>query len=286
MTFTHIKAVAFDMDGTLLDGRSELSEENRTACEALRASGRKILISTGRTYKSAQLPLDGFAFDGYVCSNGATIYEADGAMVHYDTLEAEAVIAILQELQRQPLYYELHDINSNRWIVQEDRQRMEDMIGEDELIEGINLRRFTFYNLTASGSREELFAQIRTGELEIVKIFIWHPRPEELVRVRQELEQWESKASITTSGRHNLELIPPAVSKWEGLQYFCRKWGLSAEEVMTFGDSDNDLEMLTHAGASVAMENSSANVLRVAKFRAGNHTENGVADFIKQYIVK
>ncbi|MGO0058543.1 HAD family hydrolase [Brevibacillus fluminis] len=286
MTFSHIKAVAFDMDGTLLDGRSELSQENRAACEALRASGRKILISTGRTYKSAQLPLDGFAFDGYVCSNGATVYEADGSMVHYHKLEAEAVIGILEKLHELPLYYEMHDIKSNRWIVKEDRQRMEEMIGEDELIEGINWRRFTFYTMTASASREELFARIRSGELEIVKIFIWHARPEALIGVRHELERWASKALITTSGPHNLEMIPPGVSKWEGLQYFCRKWELSAEEVMAFGDSDNDLEMLTYAGASVAMENSSATIERVAKFRAGNHIENGVAQFINQYIVK
>lgn len=286
MAFSHVKAVAFDMDGTLLNERFELSQGNRAACEALRASGRKILISTGRTYKSAQLPLGGFAFDGYVCSNGATIYEADGTMVHYQAMEPEVVIAMLDALYGKPLYYELHDIESNRWIVHEERERMEGMIGEEQLIEGINLRRFTFYNLTALASREELFSRVRMGDLKIVKVFIWHPHPEALERVRHDWAQLQSKVMVTSSGPHNIEIIPPSVSKWEGLKYFCQKWGLSAEEVMAFGDSGNDLEMLTHAGASVAMENSSEAVKRVAKFRAGNHTNDGVAQFINENVVK
>lgn len=286
MSFSRVKAVAFDMDGTLLNQHSEVTEATKAACEALRSSGRKLLIASGRTYKSARLPLEGLSFDGYVCSNGATVFEEDGQRVQATTLEPETVIGLLEEITRHPLYYEVHDVDSNRWIVQEDRARMEEMIGEDQLIEGINLRRFTFYNLTALAGREELIRRIRDKELEIVKIFIWYPHPETLQQIRRELAHWEPDVQLTTSGTRNLEVIPRSVSKWEGLQYFCRKWGLSADEIMAFGDAENDLEILTEVGVSVAMENAPASVKEVARHIAGHHDEDGVARFIRHFVLK
>ncbi|WP_228728255.1 HAD family hydrolase [Brevibacillus composti] len=283
--FSQLRLAAFDMDGTLLNEQSQMTEATKEACRLLRESGCKLVISTGRTYKSACLPIDGFPFDGYVCSNGATVHDANGATVQETSLPADMIQQALHTLRQIPLYYELHDTESNRWMVQEDRERIELLIQDDTSIEGLSLRRFAFYEWARVTPFAELMERIKTGETRVVKLFFWHPIPDELLSVRQKLEQWSGEAEITSSGRHNIEVIPKGVSKWEGLAYFCKKWGLSPEQVMMFGDAENDREALSQAGFPVVMDNAAPAVKELARFIAPHHDEDGVAQFIRQHIL-
>jgi Cof subfamily protein (haloacid dehalogenase superfamily) len=283
--FSQLRLAAFDMDGTLLNEDARMTEATREACRLLQASGCKLVLSTGRTYASARLPIDDFPFDGYVCSNGAAVYEADGRLVQRTFLPADMVREVVHTLRQELLYYELHDTASNRWMVQEDRERIESLIGEDTSVEGLALRRFSFYEWSRVAPLEEMMRLVSTGEAEIVKLFVWHPVPERLEPVRRRLEQWSESAAITTSGPYNIEVIPKHVSKWEGLLYFCRKWGFAPEQVMAFGDADNDREALTHAGYSVAMENADPAIKAIARFIAPHHNEDGVARFIRERVL-
>ncbi|WNC14979.1 HAD family hydrolase [Brevibacillus brevis] len=279
------RLAAFDMDGTLLNEHSQMADATKEACRMLREQGCKLVISTGRTYGSAQIPIDSFPFDGYVCSNGATIYEADGSMVRRTTLPKEMVSGAIHALRQEAIYYELHDTASNRWMVKEDRERLEALVEEDTSVEGISMRRFAFYKLARVVPLAELLEGVESGETEVVKLFIWHNNPQRLDWVREQLEPWSHCSSITTSGQHNVEIIPHGVSKWEGLLYFCHKWGISSEQVMAFGDAENDREALTEAGYSVAMENASPEIKEVARFLAPHHNEDGVARFIRERVL-
>lgn len=276
---------AFDMDGTLLNKDSQMTEVTKEACRQLREHGCKLVLSTGRTYGSAQIPIDSFPFDGYVCSNGATLYEADGTLVQRISLPKDIVFDMLQMLRAEPIYYELHDTASSRMMVKEDRERLEKLIEEDISVEGMLMRRFAFYKLARIVPLAEMMEKVNSGESEIVKIFIWHSNPEKLEWVRQQLEPWSARATITSSGSHNVEVIPQGVSKWEGLRYFCDKWGVGPEKVMAFGDAENDREALTEAGYSVAMENASEEIKQLAKYIAPHHNEDGVATFIRERVI-
>ncbi|USG65937.1 HAD family hydrolase [Brevibacillus ruminantium] len=283
--FSQLRLAAFDMDGTLLNGESQMTDATWEACRLLQASGCKLVLSTGRTYKSAQQPINGFSFDGYVCSNGATVLDADGNLVQSSSLQPEMIQQAVHTLRKQPFYYEFHDTESTRWMVQEDRERIELLIRDDISVEGISLRRFAFYKWTRVVPLAEMMQRIASGESKIVKMFVWHPVPEELVPVRDELERWGDVSDITSSGKHNLEVIPKGVSKWEGLTYFCRKWGLGPEQVMMFGDAENDREALSHAGYPVVMENAVPTIKELARFIAPHHDRDGVAEFIRKQIL-
>ena len=62
------------------------------------------------------------------------------------------------------------------------------------------------------------------------------------------------------------------------------KWGISETEILAFGDSGNDLEMLAHAYYSYAMENGNEMVKKTARFTAPSNNDNGVLDIIDEYI--
>ncbi|MFD2370179.1 HAD family hydrolase [Brevibacillus sp. GCM10020057] len=279
------RLAAFDMDGTLLNEQSQMADATKEACRQLQERGCKLVLSTGRTYGSALIPVDSFPFDGYVCSNGAAIYEADGTMVHRVFLPKTMVVDVVHVLRQEAIYYELHDTTGSRLMVKEDRDRLEALIEEDNTVEGISMRRFAFYKLSRIVPLVELLDQVESGAIEVVKLFIWHNNPERLDWVREQLSLWAEQATFTTSGKHNIEIMPLGVSKWEGLRYFIQKWGIAPEQVMAFGDADNDKEALMGAGYSVAMENAPAEIKRLARYTAPHHNEDGVARFIQEHVL-
>lgn len=286
LSFSNVRMAAFDMDGTLLNGESQMTEATKRACRLLQETGCKLVLSTGRTYHSALMPIDQFPFDGYVCSNGAAIFEKDGTLVQSTLLPVDMVLDFIARIRQQPIYYELHDTASNRWMVQEDRERIESLLDEDVSLEGLSLRRFSFYKLAKVVRLEELLHMLKSGEAKVVKLFIWHREPQELQWVREQLQDWTNAVTITSSGIYNVEVMPKGVTKWVGLRYFCEKWNVSADEVMAFGDADNDLDILTNVGYSVAMGNAAPEIKAIARFTAKHHDQDGVAAFILEQILR
>ncbi|UFJ40559.1 HAD family hydrolase [Brevibacillus humidisoli] len=286
MSTRDVRLVAFDMDGTLLNEASEMTQATREACQQLQAEGCRLVIASGRTYKSAQSPIDGFLFDGYVCSNGAAIYEQDGRLVTCTTLDPLMIVRAVVKIRERPIYYELHDIGSNRLMVKEDRDRVESLLDSADLTTREHLlRHFSFYKLTQAVEMDDLFDRITRGQSQITKLFIWHSQPTELAWVREQLQPFEGEATITSSGIYNVEVIPAGVSKWKGLQYFLEKWQISAEQAAAFGDADNDREILSQVGHSVAMGNAPDDLKAICRYVAGHHDEDGVAGFIRKNLL-
>lgn len=286
MKIRDVKLVAFDMDGTLLNGASELTEATREACRQLQAVGCRLVIASGRTYTSAQSAIAGLAFDGYVCNNGAAIYERDGRLVACTPLAPATLLSVVETIRQRAFYYELHDVESNRWMVREDREQIKPLLDSVDLsLREHRLRHASFYHWTQPVEKEELFAQIASGERRITKLFIWHCDPRELDWVREQLSLFAKDATVTSSGRFNIEVLPPRISKWQGLQYFLQQWQITAEQTAAFGDADNDREMLAHVGHSVAMENAPDELKAICRYVAGHHDADGVAAFIRKHLL-
>ena len=61
--------------------------------------------------------------------------------------------------------------------------------------------------------------------------------------------------------------------------------GISPEEVVVFGDGENDISMFLESSASVAMGNATDDVKRKAAYVTSSNTENGIAAFLKKYVL-
>ncbi|MDY5973453.1 Cof-type HAD-IIB family hydrolase [Streptococcus hyovaginalis] len=88
----------------------------------------------------------------------------------------------------------------------------------------------------------------------------------------------------TASGYGSIDVITRGVHKAWGLEQLMTKWGLTADQVMAFGDNANDMEMLELAGQSYAMANASDQVKAAAKYVAKSNQEDGVLDVIEAYL--
>ena len=85
---------------------------------------------------------------------------------------------------------------------------------------------------------------------------------------------------VLLSSEGNLEFVLPHTTKGTAVEALAKHWGLSPDEVMTLGDSENDLSMLRFAGAGVAMGNSKPNIKEVARYETTDNNHQGVAKAI------
>ncbi|WP_270300702.1 Cof-type HAD-IIB family hydrolase [Streptococcus infantarius] len=86
------------------------------------------------------------------------------------------------------------------------------------------------------------------------------------------------------SGFGAIDVVLPGVDKALGIKELMALKGISADQVMTFGDGDNDISMLRLAKYSYAMENASKTVKAAANFIAPSNAKSGVFQVIEQYL--
>ena len=85
---------------------------------------------------------------------------------------------------------------------------------------------------------------------------------------------------VLLSSEGNLEFVLPHTTKGTAVEALAKHWGFSTDEVMTLGDSENDLSMLRFAGAGVAMGNAKPNIKEAARYETTDNNHHGVAKAI------
>ena len=106
----------------------------------------------------------------------------------------------------------------------------------------------------------------------------------------EEKQQWQQRfqklpgVTPTSSFLFNVELGGATTSKAHALQALLDEWKMTSQQVMAFGDSENDLGMIQLAGIGVAMANGMEEVRQAADILAESNEEDGVAKIIEQLI--
>ena len=85
---------------------------------------------------------------------------------------------------------------------------------------------------------------------------------------------------VLLSSEGNLEFVLPHTTKGTAVEALAKHWGFSPDEVMTLGDSENDLSMLRFAGVGVAMGNAKPNIKEAARYETTDNNHHGVAKAI------
>jgi Cof subfamily protein (haloacid dehalogenase superfamily) len=109
--------------------------------------------------------------------------------------------------------------------------------------------------------------------------------PVEIPALRKALaSSFGDRLFLTTSLPHLLELGNPAVSKGTGIAFVARELGISLERIVSFGDGENDLELIAEAGFGIAVEDANPLLLERADWICPSANEEGVAVVIDAYL--
>ena len=259
-----IRLIASDMDDTLLNSDTKISERNAAAIRNAIARGIIFLIATGRMYVSVKPFADALGLDvPLVTYNGALVKGSKSGKVYYEhPLKLKTALELLAYCKEKGYYIQSYQ-GDELWV-----KEATAFSAEYTRISGI----------PAKPVGEKLYYP----EVAPYKLLAM-TKPEDFQTVWKDIQQKFAGKVVVTSSRDNfLELMEPGVNKWEAVKAVAESYGISPEEVMCIGDSNNDLSMIENAGIGVAMANAKPAVQAAAKLVTASNDEDGVAKVIEQ----
>lgn len=241
------RLLALDLDGTLLNDRSEISETNAKWVQKAVQAGVTVCVSTGRGFPSAlsfaeQLGLD----TPMITVNGGEIWAKPHTLHRRTLLDTDKVVMLHALADKYDIWfwgYSTEGIyNKERWV--------------DDIF-SLSWLKFGYY----------------TEDVPI------------LGAILDEIRTWDG-LEITNSSPYNIEVNAAGVSKAAALKEVCRMLDLDMSQVVAVGDSLNDIAAIRESGLGVAMGNAQDEVKAAADAITGSHMEDGVAQVIQNYVLR
>ena len=287
-----MKLIATDMDGTLLNDKGRISNENTIAIKRAQEEGIEVVVVTGRPYTYALMPLEEAGLNcPIIALNGAEIRDKQGTILNKLPLQKEWCRLIQSFLEKESVYIEfftnigVFSKSMEQYIDIRMQLKMERFPDADRTLMYKDVRkraeeRFKFEHCRFVDDFEGIY---QDDELIIYKILVLSADMDELERISSKLEG-HSEFTITSSERGNMEFNHPDAKKGLALKVMADQRMIDMEDVMALGDHLNDLSMLQMAGRGVAMGNASEEVKELCSYSTKTNIEHGVACAIEEIL--
>lgn len=275
-----VKLLAFDLDGTLL--KEDKTIDPRTADSIQRAmdAGIHIAIASGRDKNGCAFVYEPLKLDQgenfLALVNGQIIYDFKNREYDLDhVLTPEDGLKIQEVCRKYGIEgifccgYDFYSYVSTAGRIRKNLKRV--IFGKPQ-----------DYGL-AAGSDKRNFINLKPEPYvfsqDINKVcMVRTPRffEKNMDQLREDLKDYD----LLLVGKNWLEVMPKGVSKASALEAIAKKLGFTMNEVMAFGDAENDIEMLKRAGIGVAMKNGMKTAKESADLVTDSNENNGIGKVI------
>lgn len=263
-----IRAIATDVDGTLLNNQHRLSPGNEHALRRAMAQGIQVIIATGKSRRSAEAVIEQLALDTPgVYVQGLVLTDGDGSIRHERTLPADVARQI--DTLTSDDGYTLIAYSRDRIYMIRPREEWQQMLVR--------------YHEPRAEVVESMAALLAERQVNKLVVFC---EQEHIGAVREHLTcHVDGQASLVQAVPAMLEVMPPGASKGEGLKRLLDDLGIAPEHVMAIGDGENDVEMLRLAGIGVAVGNAMEAARAAADVVVATNEADGVAEAIERFVL-
>jgi Cof subfamily protein (haloacid dehalogenase superfamily) len=272
-----VRLIALDIDGTLLDERSQLPAINRDAVAEAAARGIEIALVTGRRYDFATPIARQFPCPlTMIVNNGALVKSSAGDTHFVNLLPRGTAERVLDETSA---FRDLASVCFNR---PRENQVIYERIDWEDPLRGGYFQRNREYLAEMSPLRDCL------TEDPIQVMFTGYAKQVREVESYLSRLPFASEYSLamTIYDKRDfglVDVIAPGCSKGATLAEWVRRRGWSREDVMAIGDNLNDMEMLQFAGLPVVMGNSVPELKTLGWRETLSNDQGGVAAAIELY---
>ena len=271
-----IKLICLDIDGTLLNSNHELSEQNIVSIKKAVDKGVKVTIATGRMLQSAYFFGQKIGINAPIITmNGAYVkdFENNKEVANHPFKREELVdlIAVLDKFNLKPNIY-----NMDTMFVSENINRYQEMNKAIPMEQ-----RYKIKEINESFTYDDLISE--HGD-EILKAITFPELSDKALIKEKVLEK--HNLSVVESHYTNLEFTSSSATKGNAVLELAEYFGFNNDEVMTVGDSENDLSMIKAVENSVAMGNASDIIKKYAKHLTKTNDENGVSYIIEKLVIE
>ncbi len=260
------RAIATDLDGTLLGSDGKVSARTRDAVRAAEDAGLLVVIATGRPPRWIPPIVEQLGERGLVvCANGATVYDpARHELVARTELAAAVALELVDEIQAA---FPEAVIGVEQGFD----------FGIDDCVDG---REFQ------TAIPDIRVAPIRSFlDRDVTKLIVRMGRPAPPGTAASVQAVVGGRALVTHSTDESfLELSNPAVHKAAAVERLLEDSGIAPAEVVAFGDMPNDLELIRWAGLGVAVGNAHPDLRAAADEVTATNDDDGVALVIERIL--
>jgi len=264
------KLIAADMDGTLVNDKSELTERTKEAIIKAVDAGVIFVVATGRAFSNVQIVNDLFNKDmPFIVFNGAAAYMGKSEKLLFERFLDYDLATEAFNIGQEKGIAQIVWTNPLLWI----NRRC------DETLTYAN-----FYKDSKVSTVTDL-AAIR-DEVRGVSKVLWIDDPARIKELSAEMcAHFDGRLSCVSSMPHFLEFISLKAGKGTALAEIGKHCAIDKSEMIAIGDGQNDITMLEYAGLGVAMENAPDEVKAVSDYVALSNNDDGVAEVIEKFIL-
>ena len=263
--------IASDVDGTLLDDDEKVTARTRAAVNAAVDAGAHFVLATGRPPRWVHPVVDALGFAPMaVCANGAVIYDASAdRILSARTLSADALCELAEIATR---------VIPGAGLAVERVGRSAHDAATPQFVSSPGYEHAWLNPDNTEVSLEDLLAA------PAVKLLIRKAGARSSDMAAELVKHIGLEGDITYSTNNGLvEVVPLGVSKATGVEELAHPLGITAEDIVAFGDMPNDVPMLHWAGLGVAMGNAHPDAVAAANEVTASNSDDGVARVLERW---
>ncbi|MDF2941749.1 MAG: ykrA1 [Herbinix sp.] len=256
------KIIFFDIDGTILSHRNyHISDSTKAAIKKAQANGHLAFINTGRTIAEIEDEITDVGFDGYVCGCG-TYISYQGKVLLQSTIPKDRIPMLINDIRT----YQIDAILEGSTAIYYDNLPLSTRIKK------LHDRQLNIHKFNVQSWDDP--------NISFDKFCIWSTLPEASSYI---CEKYKDIFDFINRGDGLYEVIPKGHSKATGIEFLQSYLNISHDNTYALGDGANDLPMLEYTKHSIAMGNSSKDILGIVSFITEDVDQDGVALALKHF---
>lgn len=261
-----IKLLVTDVDGTLLDNKSELPDFNKKALVECLDRKIEVILATGKSFASIfwLVELLGLKMP-QITLNGSVIVTKDSQISSFVRINPEYYHEIIADIRNQ---------GCSPLVALADGSILYDK--EHPTFEAY--RKINEKLLQVKDIDDEKYCR------SCVDISVTIKETDPLDSYLR--NKYKGKLQFVRSGEYFFDILNPDATKGNALRQIAEKFGFRKEEIAVLGDSYNDLSMFDQSGLRIAVKNSYEKVLQSADFVTDENYNCGLGRAIYKYILK
>lgn len=260
-----IKHIFLDMDGTLLNEKGQI---NAATAEYLKQIKIPITLVSARAPMEMTFAVNELSLHGpQISFNGGLIYENERGkqkILSSMPIASTQAVSILRFIENNYPYLSPSFYTRSAWLAKK----------EDEGIE---------YEENRTGLKPNLVSKYNLASV-IYKIMLIDMNRDKLKKIKKDLVHSFNRVTTKSTGQQYIEVTNQKAQKKFGIQYIQKREHLRKDEMIAFGDNENDLPMLNEVGHPIAMGNARDEVKRQAEMVTLSNNENGIVYALKKYL--
>lgn len=262
------KLIGVDIDGTLLKGDGTISKRTKEYFNKYINEGGIVVISTGRPIQGVKeylKELNLLGKKGFVINNnGSTIYSTENLeRIYYKGLKKQDGLDIVNLAKE--IKVKVHGFQEDRCIAIEKNKYTK--LEEEHIKIKVDVIDYNLLN-----EDEDIIKMMLLEEGEVLEKAV------SIIPVG-----FKEKYNVVRSTPYMLEFMNKEANKGNAMEWVCNKLNIHKDEIATFGDGDNDREMLMFSKVSVAMGNGSEKIKKIASHITLSNEEDGIVEFLESY---